>query len=265
MPAATSIEAYAVNDGAFLPLVNVVNDATVDPIAMGEAIATFSTSAAFGGTLTLAHANANIANTFTTIGASGFTLGQVRFDGSDGTDFSTGAMIRGITNAAATAGNVPADLVFYTKTSGGSLTEKLRLTGDGRLYGTALHNNAGSLTGATNQYVASGSATTFNVLNGANVASSTPGYLRWTRVGNVVTVTGNISITATMGATPTVITFVPPIASNFTNAQQASGWLGPIGAAVVVDLGLDWVQFTFTSAGTSATTYNFGYQYEVFN
>lgn len=106
--------------------------------------------------------------------------------------------------------------------AGGS--ERFRITTDGRFYGTALHNNAGAVTGTTNQYIASGTTAGGNATAVTNV-TGTPTYstLTWLRVGNVVTVGGSVSAQATTAGTPLQIRFPLPIASAFTAAEDCSG------------------------------------------
>lgn len=66
---------------------------------------------------------------------------------------------------------------------------------NGRIFGTALHNNAALPSGTTNQYVASGTYTpTFNPIIGITSAASPLGPWIWTRVGNVVTVFGDCRV-----------------------------------------------------------------------
>ena len=65
----------------------------------------------------------------------------------------------------------------------------------GRFYGTALHNNSQLPTGATNQYIASGTYTPTGstVSNATAVSFST---FKWIRVGNVVVANGKVNITS---------------------------------------------------------------------
>lgn len=108
-----------------------------------------------------------------------------------------------------------------TGTSDRTAAEKLRLAGDGRLWGKALHNNAGAVTGTTNQYIASGTYTP--TLTGvANVAASTAYASQWMRVGNVVTVSGKVDVDPT-AAVATQLGISLPIASNFANNQECAG------------------------------------------
>jgi len=100
--------------------------------------------------------------------------------------------------------------------------ERMRITNDGRLYGTSLHNNPNSVSGTTNQYIASGTYTP-TITNGANVESSIAYVCQWMRVGNVVTVGGRFLINTATALAPTVISLSLPIASDFTIQEQLGG------------------------------------------
>lgn len=97
------------------------------------------------------------------------------------------------------------------------------VTDDGRLYGTALHNNAGAVTGTTNQYVASGTYTpTFTTVAGLDsITASSP--LPWLRVGNVVTVSGLVELNATAANSLVQFRATLPIASTFVTDVQGGG------------------------------------------
>lgn len=90
-------------------------------------------------------------------------------------------------------------------------TSRLVLKDDGRLYGTALHNNAGDLTGTTNQYIASGTYTP-TLSNLTNISASTAIVCVWKRTGNMVTVAGTVNIDTTSTGF-SELTMTLPIAS----------------------------------------------------
>jgi hypothetical protein len=119
-------------------------------------------------------------------------------------------------------------------------TERIGITSDGRVYGTALHNNAGAVTGTTNQYLASGTYTP-TLTNGSNVTGSTAYLCQWMRVGNVVTVSGLVGIDPTSAFLTTVLDISLPIASDFTDSQNLGGVAarmpggGPLSAGTTAD------------------------------
>ncbi len=120
----------------------------------------------------------------------------------------TSCYIEGIYGAADVTGRV------MVSDSTGKLVAhaKLSLQSDGRLSGTALHNNAGAVTGTTNQYIASGTYTP-TLTNTTNIAASTARQCQWIRVGNVVTVSGAVDIDPTTANIATTLGMSLPIAS----------------------------------------------------
>ena len=109
-------------------------------------------------------------------------------------------------------------------------TGTVNITADGRLYGTALHNNANPVTGTVNQYIASGTYTpTFTTIANASAASMTGTYFTWMRVGNVVHVAGTVSITVVAVGNAN-IELTLPIASNFALNNDLSGSVSNSGA-----------------------------------
>lgn len=148
----------------------------------------------------------------------------------------------------------------------GGAAVRLNLTQDGRLYGTALHNNAGAVTGTTNQYIASGtytpSATGLN-----NLDSVTPAASQWMRVGNVVTVSGKAAVDATSAGTP-FFNLSLPITSSFSATTNAAG------AGVTADIahgavqinanaGASTVQFLWSTTVTTANEIFFTFTYVI--
>jgi len=162
------------------------------------------------------------------------------------------------------------DISCKEVTSGGLYTgggsNGLNIMPDGRLYGTALHNNAGAVTGATNQYIASGTYTP-TLTNVTNVAASTARLCTWTRVGNSVEVRGQIDIDLTTTLLASEIGVSLPIASAFTTAYQCGGSAAAIAFqanwAIQADATNDRAKFSATgiSSVTNDTyTFNFGYE-----
>jgi len=108
------------------------------------------------------------------------------------------------------------DLTVTWSTSG-----SVKTTATGQLYGTAIHNNSGAVTGAVNQYIASGTYTP-TITNITNVSSSTPLACQWIRVGNVVTVSGGYTITPSSTAIYQIELSLP-IASTLSGVYQCGG------------------------------------------
>ena len=147
-------------------------------------------------------------------------------------------------------------------------TERLRLTSDGRFYGTALHNNSGAVTGTTNQYIASGTYTP-TLTSVANVSGTpTAAGFKWIRVGNVVHVTGEISLTpSSVSGTLTRLGVSLPIASNLASSASLNGAANsPTAAefaAYIGDATNDRAELSF-GADLLASTLVGGFTYEVF-
>ena len=145
---------------------------------------------------------------------------------------------------------------------------KLAVTSDGRLYGTALHNNAGAVTGTTNQYIASGTYTP-TLTNTNNVAASTTRSTQWTRVGNVVTVGGEMDVDVTAGAgTLTSFWITLPIASAIANSYNLGGsgaWFYGAADSVAIygDVGNDGAIFTFAANNANSNKLTFSFTYVV--
>lgn len=97
----------------------------------------------------------------------------------------------------------------------------LKVASDGRVYGDKLHNT-GTVTGTTNQYIASGTYTP-TLSNVFNVASSTAFSCQWVRVGNVVTVSGRVDFSVTTILIDTALNLTIPIASALTADGQLTG------------------------------------------
>jgi hypothetical protein len=101
-------------------------------------------------------------------------------------------------------------------------TDALVITTDRRIYGLALHNNAGAVTGTTNQYIASGTyVPTF--VSVSNITGTPSGTAQWTRVGNVVTVSGSVQVDPTTASTASSFTSTLPIASTFGSIADLAG------------------------------------------
>lgn len=157
---------------------------------------------------------------------------------------------------------------FWTTTNGTTKTsEKLRINNDGRIYGTALHNNAGAVTGATNQYIASGTYTP-TLTNVTNVAASTARQCSWMRIGNVVTVSGQVDIDLTSTGASSELGMSLPIASALTTAYQCGGTAHAVGVhacwSIQADAANDRARFqSYGPTDSSNLTYTFSFTYEV--
>lgn len=143
---------------------------------------------------------------------------------------------------------------------------RLFVDGNGRIYGSSLHNNAAGVTGTANQYVASGTYTPA-VTNVVNVSASTPQKAQWMRVGNVVTVSGHVNITAAAAAV-TAFRLSLPIATNIATTYELQG-VGmantgvPLGWSISGDAGADAAQLISQTTGVGPHGIHYTYTYEI--
>lgn len=192
--------------------------------------------------------------------------------GGTGAEWQT-VYTRGISRDSAgtlTIGSNDATGTIDLRCAGGS---GLFITADRRVYGSALHNNAGAVTGTSNQYIASGTYTP-TLTSVANVSSTTARQCQWLRVGNVVTVSGQFDFTpTTTGTINTEVGCSLPIASNFTTAfalggagikfQSGAGFTGEA-YYVEADATNDRARFrTMTTSASGSQTCSFSFIYEI--
>ena len=255
---ATVIEADWLND---------VNDHAYDETTVAHSAVHISNTPAGGLTATTVQAALNELDT----GKQAYDVDTTKNDVSNtfvpGQTF-TGAITAngGITNSDAETLNISsATSQSITLSPGG--TVRVTATSDGRLFGSALHNNAGSVTGATNQYIASGTYTP-TITNGANVTANTPRKCQWMRVGNVVTVSGGFDATVTSASVSTIVYLSLPIASSFTTTYEAGGMVQARAAAadtgmIEADATNDRAQVNWLSTLTSNRSFIFNFTYEI--
>lgn len=104
----------------------------------------------------------------------------------------------------------------------------------------------------------------------ANVASSTPLITNFSKVSDVVTVSGGIEVTPTAGATFTRIRVSLPIASNLSGSITCRGTgTSDLNSSTFVpvfirqDAANDEAEFVWTSQGTTAEDINFVFVYQI--
>lgn len=135
----------------------------------------------------------------------------------------------------------------------------------GQIYGTALHNNASAITGTTNQYIASGTYTP-TITGVANYSSSTSDVATYIRVGNVVTVSGSLSVTPS-GVGTLVFRFNLPIASNFTLSTEVTGSAQDESlydiTSIAAHVSTDQALIQCSASDTTNRLFSYIYQYEV--
>ena len=104
--------------------------------------------------------------------------------------------------------------------------------------------------------------------NTTNIASSTAAVCQYTQIYSTVTVSGQVTITATAtGAC--VLKMTMPVASNFTSVGQAAGVLatttsgGTAQGAILADIANDQFEFRFNATNTTSTVYSFTVTYQI--
>ena len=207
------------------------------------------------------------------IAAQDDSLGVIEFYSSDASANSTGVFGRiGTYNEFpgswdGTGARVDTYMAFFTSTDG-ALGERFRINSDGRIYGTALHNNANAVTGTTNQYIASGTYSP-TLTAGSNIGSLVAEGFCWTRVGNVVSVAGHVTATPTTASTSSSFGISLPIASAFTAIADLAGTGKQITATNGESLGIyadstnDRAEAGFFASNNTNSRYVLHFQYTV--
>ena len=123
---------------------------------------------------------------------------------------------------------------------------------------------------ATDGNIFSGTYTP-TLTNSTNVAASTPVECFYTRVGNVVTVTGQVSIDVTTTLTDSVLLMTLPIASTFTvarncggtGASSTAGTYGTETIAISGNVAGGSAEFRLRPASVANLDYRFSFSYRV--
>lgn len=228
-----------------------------------DVLGTFRVDSTTGGVATL-YRTSNIAT-------ANLVIGRLEFANND-SDLSTQNLFGYIEvqSAAGISSDAARGKMLFAvtpNTAASAPVVRLTIEEDGRIHGSALHNNAGAVTGATNQYLASGTYTP-TLTNVANLAASTAYQCQWSRVGNVVTVSGKVDVDPTLTATSTQLGISLPIASNLATAQDlggcafASGITGQ-GAAILADTTNDRAQMQWLAGDVTNQAMFFVFVYEV--
>jgi hypothetical protein len=170
--------------------------------------------------------------------SSSDVIAQLFFASSDGTDFHPAANITCASDGASSAASTPGRLSFQTTPSGSTASqERMRISQDGRVAFLDIHNNPNGAAGTALPYLASGTYTP-TLTNQANIASLTSAVCQYIRVGNVVTVTGSVTVDPTTANTFSGFYISIPIASTFTTLTQCSGTaVGVINSAAQLPAG----------------------------
>lgn len=156
--------------------------------------------------------------------------------------------------------------VAITANNGGGT---LNVEADGRVWGNHLHNT-GTITGTTNQYIASATYTP-TLTNVANLSASTARVTQWFRVGNVMHIAGSFNLDPTTTATLTQVGISLPIASALANAFECAGTADAPGlsaanaasAAIIGDATNDRAQIQWTPVDVTAQEWYFTFTCQI--
>lgn len=104
--------------------------------------------------------------------------------------------------------------------------------------------------------------------NVANLDSSTPYQAQWSKVGNIVTVSGKVDIDPSLTSASTQLGISLPIASDFINQQSCAGTafsptVANQGAAILGDATNNRAQLQYISTDTTLQPMFFTFVYEV--
>jgi len=210
--------------------------------------------------------------------SSGNALGTIRFYGNDTTSNTPIALayIQGVASGTHAAGDNPTDLVLGTTPDGSaSVTEAVRIKDGG---GLEISRTAVTSPAAGDGNVFSGTYTPSQISVGGvpqntNVASVSFNTCQYMRVGNTVTVAGQIAVDPTTIATDTTVKFSLPIASAFSSIRNLAGAGASItnvayaltAVSFVADTINDCVEMRFNPAGSASNaSYSFSFTYLVF-
>jgi hypothetical protein len=145
---------------------------------------------------------------------------------------------------------------------------RMKVWQGGRISFRDIHNNVDDVSSTTDQFLASGTYTPTEISNVNAPSVSYNGYTRWTRVGNVVHVSGSIN-TGTLtsaGGTLTSISFSLPLATAIANILELTGTMNipntanlPLGITGDVANDCAVIQFSCFNTGIGALFFEFSY------
>jgi len=175
--------------------------------------------------------NGNTVGNFGTVPTSGFNLGLITFEGYSGvgSDMLYGATIIAEASGTWTSTTSPSLLRLQTSGATGSTVTRILIDKDavsiGADTGFSISETTATTAALANAYIGNVSSGTYlpTITNSTNVAASTRSDCQFMRVGNMVTVSGQITIDVTTTATDSVLLMTLPIASTFTASRQCGG------------------------------------------
>jgi len=219
-------------------------------LTLGGTLSGVSLTTQVSGTLPIANGGTgSTSTTYCNLATNVTGTLPVANGGTGATTFTANALLKGNTTSAVSASNVSDDGSTVTIASG---------------KGFSVARTTVTAPAAADGNVFSGTYTPTS-FNTTNIAASTPQSAQYLRVGNTVTVSGQIDIdpTATGFA---ILGLSLPIASAITSAVQLSGVFNcpdADGGGVYGDATNDRATFQFTATSASNLTYYYTFTYRV--
>ncbi|MET3929577.1 hypothetical protein ABIE51_001464 [Lysobacter sp. OAE881] len=246
------------NNTVKLPIASIWANTVTGVTAVGSTGLTFTTSAAEGDITLTATLDTDL-QAWSAIAPSSKQDTDATLTALAGQNWAANSLPVG--SGADTVAQVTfAANTFPARSSAGNLVAK-PITD----FALTILDDADAATARTTLGLASGTYTP-TITGTVNVSSSSPLQLQYLRVGNVVTVSGNCTITAT-AAGDTQFRMSLPIASNFTATGNLggagvdrSGTYPAVGISAVIATDDALFQFTASGAGARAVQFSFTYQ-----
>jgi hypothetical protein len=174
-----------------------------------------------------------------------------------------------------TGSGVGGKVKFQTATQGAAgttlraLVTRLDVDENANIRAYGLHNNATAQGSATNQDIRSGTYTPTRSAETNLDSNVTPSQAQWFRVGNVVTVSGRVTVVdPTLTATATSFELSLPVASNIGAVEDLAGtaFCGTIegmGAEVTGSVANNTAVFSWIATDVTSQSWSYHYTYEV--
>jgi hypothetical protein len=229
-------------------------------------LANWSATATSEPNLAFAHSRSGVVGTHTA-SILNDNLGNIIFCGSDGSAFGAGVAILAEADGTWSGSSTPAKVTFFTVASGSTSGSEALLLTSGQ--GVQIYRTAVTSPVAADGNVFSGTYTP-SLTNTTNIASSTAAVCQYMRVGNVVTVSGTVTIDPT--ATGRIVMGMTlPIASAFATStpNQCGGTFASSGTttvnvgSVAADGTNDRATFDGVVADAASRVYGFSFTYLV--
>jgi hypothetical protein len=215
--------------------------------------------------------NGNAVGTFGTVPTSGFNLGIITFEGysGSGSGMLSGAAILAEASGTWTSTTSPSLLRLQTAAATGGVATRILIDEDAVSIeantGFSISETTATTAALANAYIGNVSSGTYTptLTNTTNITSSTPSTTYYTRVGNMVMVSGRVTIDPTATGSIT-LGFSLPIASDISNNcwgvcnnQQGDA------ISVTSDNTNDRASFVGIVADAASRVYSYTFQYQV--